>query len=109
MRIIDADKLYKDVKTECNQYGKPTIGVDDGNKVLDIIKRQPTIDAIAVVHAYWVYNPNGMDWNIGAWKCSKCGSRNMNLGGDNRINPKMFAGSRFCPNCGAKMDREDKA
>lgn len=42
MRLIDADKLYNWIRTECNPYGKPTIDFESGNRVLDIIKRMPT-------------------------------------------------------------------
>ena len=42
MRLIDADKLYDWVRTECNPYGKPTIDFESGNRMLDIIKRMPT-------------------------------------------------------------------
>ena len=57
-----------------------------------------------VVHAHWEYDPNGMDWNMGAWRCSKCKERNNNIGGDEKINPLLFAGSSYCPSCGAKID-----
>lgn len=43
MRTIDADALYRKVKTECNPYGKPTIGFEDGNKVMNWIEQAPTI------------------------------------------------------------------
>ena len=36
-KIIDADKLYKHIKAECNPYGNPTISYEDGCKMLDII------------------------------------------------------------------------
>ena len=42
-RLINADALRKRVKTECNPYGKPTIGFDDGCKVMDMIDNAPTI------------------------------------------------------------------
>lgn len=42
-RLIDADALYRRVKTECNPYGKPTINFDDGNKVMDMIDDAPTV------------------------------------------------------------------
>lgn len=29
--------------------------------------------------ASWFYDPNGMDWNIGAWRCDHCGGRSNNL------------------------------
>lgn len=45
VRLIDADALYRKVKTECNPYGKPTIGFDDGKKVLELIDATPTIES----------------------------------------------------------------
>ena len=42
MRLIDADKLYDWVRTECNPYGKPTIDFESGNRMLDMIKRSST-------------------------------------------------------------------
>lgn len=59
-------------------------------------------------YAEWVYDPNGMDWNLGAWVCSKCKCKNDNLGGSKDINPYMFAGSKFCPHCGAIMRPKEK-
>lgn len=59
-------------------------------------------------YAEWYYDPNGMDWGLGAWKCSKCHTKNDNLGMGNDINPYMFAGSKFCPQCGAIMEPKEK-
>ena len=42
-RLIDADKLFKWIKAECNPYGAPTIGYEDGLKVLDMVDRCSTI------------------------------------------------------------------
>ena len=46
--------------------------------------------------------------NTAAWRCSKCGCKNNNIGGDKRINPLLFAGSKYCPNCGADMRKMDE-
>lgn len=43
MRLIDADMLFKKVKTECNPYGKPTIGFEDGKRMLNWIEQAPTV------------------------------------------------------------------
>ena len=51
----------------------------------------------------WVYDPDGMDWNIGAWICSECGCKNDNLGMRPGVNPLYFAGGHYCPCCGSKM------
>ena len=54
-------------------------------------------------HGEWIYYPNGTDFGIGAWMCSLCGCRNLNLGTHADIKPMLFSGSRFCPHCGAIM------
>lgn len=51
----------------------------------------------------WKYNPDGMDWGLGAWQCSLCGCNNNNLPMNNRVNPMRFAGAKYCPYCGARM------
>lgn len=51
VRLIDANALYREVKTECNPYGKPTIGFDDGKKVLELIDAAPTIEAGSAARA----------------------------------------------------------
>ena len=53
--------------------------------------------------AQWAWDENGMDWNLGAWRCSRCHARNANLPGRKDINPYQFSGSKFCPNCGKPM------
>ena len=68
-----------------------------GNKGIELV------EYVEVKYAEWYYDPDGMDWGLGAWKCSKCHTKNDNLGGSENINPYMFAGSKFCPQCGAVM------
>lgn len=63
----------------------------------------PNANVREIEYAEWYYDPNGMDWGLGAWKCSKCHTKNDNLGGSKNISPYMFAGSKFCPQCGAVM------
>lgn len=66
-------------------------------------------DVAVVKHGHWVYNQNGHDWGLGAWECSLCHSVNNNLSSDKRFSPYVYAGSKFCPNCGAKMDRGENS
>ena len=90
MRLIDADAL---MRTEAERCGSsPIVGTCTMNnrflhKVLD---EAPTIDAEPVKHGEWVADPP-----LEPWHCSVCGFR----AGDS-----MFGLSKFCPNCGAKMD-----
>lgn len=85
-RLIDANALYREVKTECNPYGKPTIGFDDGKKVLELIDAAPTIEP-EVRHGQWT--DNGEDKFI----CSAC----------KKYIYRWFGKSDYCPNCGADM------
>lgn len=45
-RYIDADSLYRRVKTHTNPYGKPTLDYRSGVKVLDMINQEPTADVV---------------------------------------------------------------
>lgn len=62
---------------------------------IDDIKEMPSADVAPVRHGRWF--PTAKWWQGGSgWKrCSECGI--LHLGKSN-----------FCPNCGAKMDLEDK-
>ena len=80
------------------------------NYALSTIENCEEVDAEPVNYAKWVWNDNAMDWNIGAWVCSECGGRNENIHAGKpgttdslRSNPYIWAGTRYCPNCGAKM------
>ena len=77
------------------------------NDFIIIPKDTPAADVAPVVHGRWYYNENGMDWGLGAWQCSVCKTNNRNLPGDPKIYPLAWQGSRYCPNCGAKMDEEE--
>lgn len=59
----------------------------------------------------WKLDPNGMDWNIPAWRCSECGFVASYIGAvANGLgnNPMNWAGSNFCPNCGCQMKGEEE-
>ena len=69
-----------------------------------IPKDTPAADVAPVVHGRWYYNENGRDFGLGAWACSCCDTCNHNIPGNPNINPYIWSGSKFCPNCGAKME-----
>ena len=74
-------------------------------KGADIIISMTAADVVEVVHASWVWNPDGMDWGIGAWVCSKCKSRPGTWWNTvKESHPLRCSGSRYCGNCGAVMD-----
>lgn len=73
------------------------------------IKALPTVDAVPVCHAYWYWDKDGMDWNIGAWRCSACHNRpNTIWETEKNLRPRRWSGSAYCSNCGAVMDGKEK-
>lgn len=77
-------------------------------QLLEAILNAPKVNVREVTYAEWYYDSNGLDWGLGAWKCSKCHTKNDNLGMGKDINPYMFSGSKFCPQCGAIMKPKEK-
>ena len=80
MRLIDANALIK----QFDGFGWG--GECDGEIVLEAVMNAPTVEAAPVVHGQWKHRKN---WLRSV--CSECSFEN-----DEE--------TRFCPNCGAKMD-----
>lgn len=99
-------KEYIDREKLIAEYDRVHVGPAGGARKLMV--DAPTADVVEVRHGEWHYNPNGMDWGLGAWECSLCGCTNNNLPMDEKINPRVWAGAKYCPNCGAKMYGERK-
>lgn len=90
MRLIDADELKKQMAGMA--LISPSYFTSKVVKLLEIIDNQPTVEAVPVVHAKWIYN----DF-IKEWECSNCHS-SASLSDDKNSHPN------WCPQCGAKMD-----
>lgn len=68
----------------------------------------PAAPVSRVRHGRWRWDVNGMDWNIGAWVCSACGVRPETWWcAQEDVKPHRCSGSRYCPNCGAKMKGDE--
>lgn len=99
---IERETFIEDIKTEITNLklnglkGTPR-PCDELYGFIDRIKEQPSVDDVApVVHGKWV---NGEE------NCPICGkSKFEGLDADIWADWKP----NFCPNCGAKMDREDE-
>lgn len=82
---------------------------DHNNDCIDrLIEKVKAIPSVRPT-GKWIWNENGMDWGLGCWCCSECDMRNPYIGsGDNALlsNPHNWAGSKYCPNCGADMRGE---
>lgn len=105
-RIMTREEAIK----RLHKYAKYAYGIwHDGDADIEAIDM--AIEALqqeSVKYGEWELDPNGMDWNIPAWRCSECGFVANYIGVEvNGLgnNPMNWAGSNFCPNCGAKMDK----
>ena len=91
MRLIDAETLIEELARRDTTDGK--VKVFSGLEVVDAIESTPIVDAEPIRHGRWV-----LDVGIGLY-CSECG---IDIGDD--FDWLDFV--HYCPNCGAKMDKE---
>ena len=98
MSLINKENLIARIREEYHPED------NEETETEQIINEQDVVDAVEVVHAHWNYNLKGVEWGYDAWECSKCGGKNFNISCNKSVNPLMFSGSKYCPNCGAKMD-----
>ena len=98
MRLIDADALVEDIKSEIDDDkeiypdDKTSIMFRAGMKtVIRIVKNQDTVDPIK--HGYWI-DTGRTDYYLNKeYRCSCCNSVD-------------YMSSPYCYNCGARMDGE---
>lgn len=86
MRLIDADKLKSEL------FDADWMMDNDEHMVEEIVERQSTVDAEPVRHGRWIASRDEF------CACSIC--KYPVYVGWNQTN--------YCPNCGAKMDLEEK-
>ena len=99
MRLIDADALVEDIKSEIDDDkeiypdDKTSIIFRVGMKtVIRIVKNQDTVDPVK--HGEWIF----VEDLVSYIKCSECGD---DICWVNTKRPK------YCPHCGAKMDGDN--
>lgn len=99
-RMIDADTLRSNIDCcDIETY-------NDKLTIIEQINEAPTVDAVEVVHGFWIDIRFDPMWRSMLATCSHCKVR-----GEVRVkaNECGFAvpDSEYCPNCGAKMDLEE--
>lgn len=87
-RYVDAEPIEKFITDGLNNKEKSYGWV--GVEILTEVHYTPTVDATPVVHAHWVRTRLCNE-------CSRCRGGWIGL-------PE----TKFCPDCGAKMDEEEK-
>lgn len=88
-RLIDAVALQKAL---AQMWFDSPLSVT-GMSVSVLIDEQPTIEAEPVRHGKWMTHRTRI--HDGEWYCSVCD-----------YEPTVFEGTKYCPNCGAKMEVE---
>lgn len=86
-RLVDVDAFLADHCGECRYTSNGACSKDDPicGTIWDLVE-YPTVDAVEVVHGRWV----NQHWrNV----CSEC-----------RYIVGQHSQTKYCPNCGAKMD-----
>ena len=95
-RYIDADALTDDILKSAVMIDDT--GIQTGYEIaIELIKRQPTIDAEPVRHGKWIKADSQQYFrkHYPCFTCSECGYR--------KDSQKKW---NYCPNCGARMDKE---
>ena len=87
-RLIDVNKVIDEMQKCIDEsaYARDSIASYTFGAIIECLKREPTVDAVEVVHGRWRI----IDFK-GNVECSECGYT-------------MDLEYKFCPNCGAKMD-----
>ena len=107
--MIDRKEAIEDAKRQLWYRMAP----EAGQRIIEWLRSLPEAEPET---GEWVYDPNGQDWGMSAWRCSRCGVRNTSL--PTRIpysdgtakpvkNPYIYSCSSYCPNCGIMMSKEN--
>ena len=99
MELVDREKLI--AQYSANPEYKGFIELIQDDCVVEALKKAEVVDAVLVVHGQWIpqlaieKTIRGVHSCHTEYRCSICNE--IELKDDN-----------YCPNCGAKMDLEDK-
>lgn len=104
-KYIEREALINAIATSTEPF---TTGL-----VFRAINNQPAADVAPVRRGHWIpiYASELTGWNpefagcdpIAGYKCSRCGNEAIFNCND------VFVLSNYCPNCGAKMDKEEES
>ena len=101
-RLIDIHKVI-DKMQECideSSYERDSIASLVFGEIIKCLKKEPTVDAVEVVHGRWIKN-----WCNNSFigheyaECSVCDCH--------MLDTNQFWNSNYCPNCGARMDAKE--
>ena len=107
MRPIDADALMKVIREHDYPLRSHFNSTDNGMFTIGVqqaVDDAPTISAAPVVRGEWILIGRGRITKSRDLKCSVCGNY-FRVYDDVTLNAGR-GDANFCPNCGAKMDKE---
>ena len=103
-RLIDANALKQmfDEREadDVEMYGCHIVECFPADDAKEIVDKMPTVDAVKVVHAHWIYDDDEVDGNMQA-HCSNCFAGDVHAAWKKNSVP-------YCWSCGAKMDEDFK-
>lgn len=99
MRLVDADLLKEQMESVCMGI---MAGTESYNAPLKTIDDAPTVDAKPVVRGKWIKNEGRYGWH-----CSVCEKDDFYAFVRDSDTDENKLQDYYCPNCGAKMDKED--
>ena len=120
-RLIDADALTKAHCEGCAADIQEMCKTDPVCASMMWVVEAPTVDAVEVVHGRWILTANddvpNYKWSVDA-ECSECHEKvkiyEMYISGfpferarEIVLRESKQKTSNYCPNCGAKMDKEN--
>jgi len=98
-RLIDAHDLWAHIyKLSVKHRWKDRTNIAF-SKCLDTIQFFPTVEAEPVRHGHWINHFDDLFPMESTVECSICGEKEWMM---------TIINHNYCPNCGAKMDEEEK-
>lgn len=103
MRLIDADALRDKLQEEIDKAIPPfddVIGsIRCGVRLArNIVEDEPTVDAVPVRHGKWIHEVRYTIDSLHSYQQYRCSECDMTY----------ITNTKYCPNCGARMDAERK-
>lgn len=115
--LIDRNELRRRIYERFGQYSTKVIATVEEGKIIEdwaflepFLNAAPTIEAEPVRHGQWIAKLPYEDETVKDLEfqivCSRCDEQNSSIEFDENSVPiaKTFYQTRYCPNCGAKMD-----